>query len=137
MQKYIDALDNLLGEDHAYYSGDKNVDTIMELILKSKDSFDIIKVQQIRLEQQAEKIKKLKVLLNKLYGIKEVYSVVVNMDSPHGKNKVFSETSETYDNLIGDIAKAGIEEFVLELMRIPHNYISKRELREMCRLRGI
>lgn len=34
--KYISALDNLLGSDHAYYAGDPDVDAIMEVIMLAK-----------------------------------------------------------------------------------------------------
>ena len=37
IDKYIKALDNLLGVDHAYYYGDKDVDTIIELIMTAKN----------------------------------------------------------------------------------------------------
>lgn len=36
VEKYINALDNLLGSDHAYYAGDPDVDAIMEVIVVAK-----------------------------------------------------------------------------------------------------
>lgn len=52
MQKYIDALDRILGVDHAYYSGDKDVDTILELISTSREMYEIIQMQRDVLELQ-------------------------------------------------------------------------------------
>ena len=37
IEKYIEALNNLLGVDHAYFSGDENVESIVELIVKAKE----------------------------------------------------------------------------------------------------
>lgn len=37
IDKYIKALNNLLGVDHAYYYGDKDVDVIVELIVATKE----------------------------------------------------------------------------------------------------
>lgn len=37
IEKYINALNDLLGVDHAYFSGDENVDAIVELIVKAKE----------------------------------------------------------------------------------------------------
>lgn len=36
VEKYINALDNLLGSDHAYYAGDPDVDAIVEIIVAAK-----------------------------------------------------------------------------------------------------
>ena len=36
VEKYINALNNLLGSDNAYYAGDPNVDAIMEVIMLAK-----------------------------------------------------------------------------------------------------
>lgn len=37
LTKYTEALNNLLGVDHAYLSGDENVDAIVELIVMAKE----------------------------------------------------------------------------------------------------
>ncbi len=37
IEKYIEALNNLLGVDHAYFSGDENVGAIVELIVTAKE----------------------------------------------------------------------------------------------------
>ena len=37
IDKYIKALDNLLGVDHAYYYGDEDVDTLVEIIVAAKN----------------------------------------------------------------------------------------------------
>lgn len=49
-QKYIDALDHILGSDNAYYQGDKDVDTIVELIGMAKAYEDLIVCQQEEIE---------------------------------------------------------------------------------------
>lgn len=36
-EKYIEALNNLLGSDNAYYQGDKDRDAIVELIVIAKE----------------------------------------------------------------------------------------------------
>ena len=36
VEKYIEALDNILGVDHAYFSGDEHVETLVELIVVAK-----------------------------------------------------------------------------------------------------
>ncbi len=50
VQKYIDALDNILGVDHAYYMGDKDVEAIMEIIRMAKNYEDLIAHQQKELK---------------------------------------------------------------------------------------
>ena len=37
IEKYIEALNNLLGVDHAYFGGDENVKAIVELIVATKE----------------------------------------------------------------------------------------------------
>ena len=37
IEKYIEALNNLLGVDHAYFGGDENVDALAELIVTAKE----------------------------------------------------------------------------------------------------
>ena len=43
VEKYIEALNNLLGADNAYYAGDPDVDTIVELIKIAKKLEDRVK----------------------------------------------------------------------------------------------
>ena len=42
MQKYIDALDELIGADHAYFSGDPQIELILEVIRIAKEYETII-----------------------------------------------------------------------------------------------
>jgi hypothetical protein len=37
IEKYIEALNNLLGSDCMYYQGDKDVESIIEIILTARD----------------------------------------------------------------------------------------------------
>ena len=37
IKKYIEALNNILGVDHAYFNGDENVEAIVELIVIAKN----------------------------------------------------------------------------------------------------
>lgn len=37
IEKYIEALNNLLGSDNAYYQGDKDRDAIVELIVMARE----------------------------------------------------------------------------------------------------
>lgn len=43
IEKYINALNNLLGSDNAYYAGDPDVDAIMEVIMLVKKLENIVK----------------------------------------------------------------------------------------------
>lgn len=45
-EKYIEALNNLIGADHAYYQGDKDVDALVELIVASKNNNPIVKITE-------------------------------------------------------------------------------------------
>lgn len=63
VQKYIDALDELLGADHAYFSGDPQIELILEVIRIAKEYETIInelysknqslKIENTLLQQQA------------------------------------------------------------------------------------
>lgn len=57
IKKYIEALNNLLGADHAYYQGDENVDAIIEVIVTAKE-----------LAEENEKLKAFKGYFDGLYG---------------------------------------------------------------------
>lgn len=37
LDKYVNALNDLLGVDHAYFSGDENVEALVELIVMAKN----------------------------------------------------------------------------------------------------
>lgn len=62
-QKYIDALDGLIGADHAYFSGDPQIELILEVIRIAKEYETIInelysknqslKIENTLLQQQA------------------------------------------------------------------------------------
>lgn len=57
IDKYVKALDNLLGVDHAYYYGDKDVDAIIELIMTAKNLAEENKVlRNTLLVLQGEKL---------------------------------------------------------------------------------
>lgn len=43
IEKYINALNNLLGSDNAYYAGDPDVDAIMEVIMLAKKLENMVK----------------------------------------------------------------------------------------------
>ena len=43
IEKYINALNNLLGSDNAYYAGDPDVDAIVEVIVTAKKLEDRVK----------------------------------------------------------------------------------------------
>lgn len=63
VQKYIDALDGLIGADHAYFSGDRQIELILEVIRIAKEYETIInelysknqslKIENTLLQQQA------------------------------------------------------------------------------------
>lgn len=53
IEKYIDALDNLLGADNAYYSEDPDVDAIVEVIVAAKKLEERVK----ELNEENEKLK--------------------------------------------------------------------------------
>lgn len=55
VEKYIEALDNILGVDHAYFSGDENVEAIVELIVTAKELVEENKVLKAQLEPFKEK----------------------------------------------------------------------------------
>ncbi len=57
IKKYIEALNNLLGEDHAYYQGDENVDAIIEVIVTAKE-----------LSEENKRLKAFKEYFDGLYG---------------------------------------------------------------------
>ena len=57
IKKYIEALNNLLGEDHAYYQGDENVDVIIEVIVTAKE-----------LSEENKRLKAFKEYFDGLYG---------------------------------------------------------------------
>ena len=59
IEKYIDALDNLLGVDNAYFRGDSNVDAIVELI-------KIANGQQAEIERLTSKLEKREAELDRL-----------------------------------------------------------------------
>ena len=64
VQKYIDALDNLIGQDHAYYAGDENVDAIVEIIKIAKNYEYIINHQKVEIKQLSKRSYKLQKSLN-------------------------------------------------------------------------
>lgn len=53
IEKYIEALDDLLGSDNAYYAGDPDVDAIMEVIVAAKKLENKVK----ELTEENEKLK--------------------------------------------------------------------------------
>ena len=57
IKKYIEALNNLLDEDHAYYQGDENVDVIIEVIVTAKE-----------LSEENNRLKAFKEYFDGLYG---------------------------------------------------------------------
>ena len=50
IEKYIEALNNLLGTDHAYYQGDKNVGALVELIVTANKLFEENKMLNTELQ---------------------------------------------------------------------------------------
>ena len=54
IKKYTEALNNLIGVDHAYLSGDENVDAIVELIVMAKN----LTKENEKLKAQLEPFKK-------------------------------------------------------------------------------
>jgi hypothetical protein len=50
-EKYVEALNNILGADNAYFQGDKDVDAIVELI-------NIVKSQKAEIERLEIRLKK-------------------------------------------------------------------------------
>jgi hypothetical protein len=54
IEKYAQALNNLIGQDHTYYIGDKNVDAIVEVIVAAKKLENRVK----ELTEENEKLKK-------------------------------------------------------------------------------
>ena len=57
IEKYIEALNDLLGVDHAYFCGDENVEAIVELIVMAKE-----------LAEENNKLMAFKEYFDKLYG---------------------------------------------------------------------
>ena len=53
IEKYINALNNLLGSDNAYYAGDPDVDAIVEVIVANKKLEDMVK----KLTEENESLK--------------------------------------------------------------------------------
>ena len=51
IEKYVEALNNLLGVDNAYFNGDKDVDAIVEIIVLAKKFEGIIKGQKAEIER--------------------------------------------------------------------------------------
>ena len=48
IEKYVTALNNLIGADHAYFTGDENIDTLVELInIANQQQSEIKELQQI------------------------------------------------------------------------------------------
>ena len=50
VSKYTEALNNLIGVDSAYFSGDKDVDAIVEIIALAKEFDGIIKFQKTEID---------------------------------------------------------------------------------------
>ena len=57
IEKYIEALNSLLGQDHAYYQGDKDVDAIVEVIVKVKELAEENEKLKERADQYFENLK--------------------------------------------------------------------------------
>lgn len=57
IEKYIEALNNLLGSDNAYYQGDKDRDAIVELIVAAKE-----------LAEENSRLRTFKEYFDELYG---------------------------------------------------------------------
>lgn len=51
IEKYAKALNNLIGVDSAYFKGDKDVDTIVEIIVMAKKMEGIINRQKAEIER--------------------------------------------------------------------------------------
>ena len=118
VQKYIDALDKLIGADHAYYSGDPDVEAIIEIIKIAKDYETIIGRLQAEnrlqkyfaklVQRQKELIDKQEVEIEKLViqidGIKEANIILRNNNETAINNaiKKFAEKvkTENYDDCI-------------------------------------
>lgn len=60
IEKYAEALNNLIGVDSAYFKGDKDVDAIVEVITLAKKYENIINRQKTEIERLQAEIKKLK-----------------------------------------------------------------------------
>ena len=60
IEKYAEALNNLIGVDSAYFKGDKDVDAIVEVITLAKKYENIINRQKTEIERLQAETKKLK-----------------------------------------------------------------------------
>ena len=75
LEKYIEALDNLCGCDHAYFTNNSDVDTIVEAIVTVKKLEDKVK----KLAEENERLNKLlKCCRDDEEYLKEKYNNVVN-----------------------------------------------------------
>jgi hypothetical protein len=103
VEKYVEALNNILGADNAYFRGDKDVDTIVELIQTVKSLNDeretMLKDLQFRtnqvVEQQAE--------------IEEMHKRVMRLDSER-EDWSRSATTEKLKNIELQAEIEGLEQ---------------------------
>lgn len=114
VEKYVEALNNILGADNAYFQGDKDVDTIVELIQTVKSINDeretILKDLQFRtnqvVEQQAE-IERLKAD-NEQY--EKITLLIANQRNYRDKEIEYLENAVEMLNCELDMAKDCIPE---------------------------
>lgn len=66
VEKYAEALNNLLGVDSAYFNGDKDVDAIVEIIVLAKKFEGIIKGQKAEIERKTTECERLEIYMDEL-----------------------------------------------------------------------
>lgn len=74
VEKYINALNNLLGSDNAYYAGDPDVDAIVEVIVANKKLEERVK----ELEAELDKLKEKRYLKYDLHSVIDLPTVLEN-----------------------------------------------------------
>ena len=98
VEKYINALDNLLGADNAYYAGDPDVDAIMEVIMTAMKLEDRVK----ELTEKNEKLQAQRYLKYDLHTVIDLKSVLDNT------------RKDAIDELIDRLLKESHYEYLLD-----------------------
>ena len=110
VQKYIDALDGLIGADHAYFSGDPQIELILEVIRIAKEYETII--NELYSKNQSLKIEN--TLLQK-QALAENKTTATAIRAEHQQQqrtaeyiKRLKEENERLQQLIDDMQQANI-----------------------------
>jgi hypothetical protein len=82
-EKYVEALNNILGADNAYFQGDKDVDAIVELINIVKSQKAEIERLEIRLKKERRQFE----ALSKMYS--EIRAEAIKEFAEKVKNKLW------------------------------------------------